>query len=630
MSDQTHSQHQPVGVEPEEIGAVYRRRLDERNRALDRWTHRDRRVADARLAAFLVLIVIGILVYRGSIAHAWWLALPGAVLAALVLGHEPIRRAGDRSRRSVEFYANGVARLEGRWQGTGSAGLSYLNVEHPYAADLDLFGTGSVFERLCTARTRSGEDALASWLLAPASHETIAERHAAIRELRPQLDLREDLELLGVEVRQGIHPAALAEWGTATRSFPGPGITILATIFGVLGTAAVAGWLFFDFGLVPLLVVLLAGGVFTRVVLSRVRKVLAAVEQRTADLVLLAELLRRLETHRFEAPLLRRLVQSLETDGIPASGQIRRLARLLELLDYQRNQLFMPIAVLWHWSTLIATRIDAWRSGPGPRIVHWLAAMGEFEALCALAAYAAENPSDTFPELATGPACFEAEAVGHPLIQARDCVVNDVSLGAGTLALMVSGSNMSGKSTLLRTVGVNAVLALAGAPVRAARIRLTPLAVGGTLRIQDSLQAGRSRFYAEISRVRQLVDLSRGPLPLFFLFDELFNGTNSHDRCVGAESVVNGLIRRGAIGMVTTHDLALTQFASGPDSRILNVHFADRLVDGKVCMLQGSTIAPMANGSGRGAIRSSTAMRFDTDDVKKLGLDGVILPIGPP
>jgi len=242
----------------------------------------------------------------------------------------------------------------------------------------------------------------------------------------------------------------------------------------------------------------------------------------------------------------------------------------------------MPFAVLWLWTTQIAIRIDLWRSGPGPRIVHWLAAIGEFEALCALAAYAAENPLDTFPELERGPARFDALAVGHPLIHRRDCVVNDVALGSRTLALMVSGSNMSGKSTLLRTVGVNAVLALAGAPVRAAKLRLTPLAVGATLRIQDSLQAGRSRFYAEITRVRQLVDLSRGPLPLLFLFDELFNGTNSHDRCVGAESVVKGLIARAAIGMVTTHDLALTQFAAGPESRIANVHFADRLVDGNM------------------------------------------------
>jgi DNA mismatch repair ATPase MutS len=141
---------------------------------------------------------------------------------------------------------------------------------------------------------------------------------------------------------------------------------------------------------------------------------------------------------------------------------------------------------------------------------------------------------------------------------------------------------MSGKSTLLRTVGVNAVLAQAGAPVRAARLSLTPVAVGATLRIQDSLQAGRSRFYAEITRVRQMVDLARGPLPLLFLFDELFNGTNSHDRCVGAEGVVRGLSDLGAIGLVTTHDLILAQIADKLAPKVVNVHFEDRLEDGKM------------------------------------------------
>jgi hypothetical protein len=566
----------------QEIEKIYRQRLETRNRALERWTGRDRIVADLRLVLFVTIVILGVLIYRGVGTSAWWLAVPGALFAGLVLAHEPIRRAGDRSRRSVAFYSNGLARLEGRWAGTGSAGLSYLSDDHPYAADLDIFGKGSLFERLCTARTRSGEAILAAWLLAPASPESIADRHEAICELRPQLDLREDLELLGAEVRQAVDPRALSKWGTATRTFPGRGVVIAATVLGVLGTSAVAAWFLTDVGPSPLFIVLVAGGILARLLRPRIRTVLADVEQRTADLVLLSEMLHRLETHPFQAPLLRQLVKSLETEDLPASKQIRRLARLLHLLDYRRNQLFMPLAVLWLWTTQITIRIDAWRSGPGPRIVHWLSAIGEFEALCALAAYAAENPLDIFPEVATGPPCFEALSAGHPLIQRRDCVVNDVALGGSALALMVSGSNMSGKSTLLRTVGTNAALALAGAPVRAASLRLTPLAIGATLRIQDSLQAGRSRFYAEITRVRQMVELSRGPLPLLFLFDELFNGTNSHDRCVGAESVVKGLIQHGAIGMVTTHDLALTQFAGGANSRITNVHFADRLVDGKM------------------------------------------------
>jgi hypothetical protein len=565
-----------------EIRTVYERRLADRSGARERWSKTDRRVADIRLALFGVCLALALLLYRGWGFSPYWISLPGLAFVALVLAHEPIGRASDRARRAVHFYSRGLARLDGRWAGTGVSGLEYLDLEHPYAADLDIFGVGSLFERLCTARTRAGEETLASWLLAPASPEAIRTRHAAISELRPRLDLREDLELLGVEVRSGIDPAALASWGSASRVFPGHGVPIAAAVLGALATTAVIGWLFFDTGLLPLLLVSIVEVAFARTLSARVAKVLTALDRRAHDLVLLSELLDRLEAERFEAPLLVRLVASLETGGLAASAQIRRLARLVNLLDYRRNQLFMPIAAIWLWTTQLAVRIDAWRTGSGQQIAGWLRAIGEFEALCALAAYAAENPADPFPELVEGPACFHAESVGHPLIPRDTCVRNDVILDGATRMLVVSGSNMSGKSTLLRTVGTTTVLALAGLPVRAGRVRITPLALGATLRIQDSLQAGRSRFYAEITRVRQLVDVARGSLPLLFLFDELFHGTNSHDRCVGAASVVRGLIQHGALGLVTTHDLALAQIAVDLAPHASNVHFEDRLVDGKM------------------------------------------------
>ena len=313
----------------------------------------------------------------------------------------------------------------------------------------------------------------------------------------------------------------------------------------------------------------------------RVRHVLTDIEQRTHDLVLLSALLRRLEREPFEVPALRRLRAALETGGQPASRQIARLARLLHLLDTQKNQFFLPFAAILLWAIQLSFAIDSWRGRSGPAIAGWLNAVGEFEALCALAAYAAENPGDPFPEVVHEGAHLVAEGIGHPLIAAKDCVRNDLSLGNGSRrVLVVSGSNMSGKSTLLRSLGVNVVLAQAGAPVRARRLRLSPLSVGATLRIQDSLQAGKSRFYAEITRVRQLMDLARGPLPLLFLLDELFHGTNSHDRCVGAEAIVRGLIERGAMGLVTTHDLALAAIVDQLAPVAENVHFEDQLEDG--------------------------------------------------
>jgi MutS domain V len=569
-------------LESADVRATYLQRLHDRTQAFEHWSKRDRIVADARLAVFAAGVVVAFLVYAGVIASAWWLAVPAGVFLVLMFSHEPIGRASDRARRAVAFYSKGLARLDGTWAGRGVTGQQFLDVDHPYAADLDIFGVGSIFERLCTARTRAGEAALARWLLAPAPPAEIRERHAAIDELRPRLDLREDLELLGDAISAGIDPDALAHWGTAARAFEGKVVPVTASALGAIGTAVLAYWAYFGAGLFWLLAVLAADGIFARLVANRVRGVLLAVDRRTHDLVLLAELLRRLERESFSATLLRQLSQSLETGGLPASQQIHRLARLLRVLDYQRNQFFMPLAVLWLWTIQLAVRIDAWRSGSGMKIALWLGAIGEFEALCALAAYTAENPHDTFPELAEGAARIEAVAIGHPLIQAETCVRNDVTLADAPSVLIVSGSNMSGKSTLLRTVGINAVLALAGAPVRASRLTLTPLAVGATLRIQDSLQAGKSRFYAEITRVRMLVDRARGPLPLLFLFDELFHGTNSHDRCVGAQSVVRGLIGHGAIGLVTTHDLALAQIADNLAPRAANVHFEDRLVDGQL------------------------------------------------
>jgi DNA mismatch repair ATPase MutS len=228
------------------------------------------------------------------------------------------------------------------------------------------------------------------------------------------------------------------------------------------------------------------------------------------------------------------------------------------------------------WGTHLAYAIESWRRRHGSEVAVWLATVGEFEALSSLSAYRYEHPQDVFPEIVEDArARFEGEALGHPLIPAARMVRNDVRLGAPSQLLVISGSNMSGKSTLLRTVGINAVLALMGAPVRATRLRMTPIAVGATLRIQDSLQEGRSRFFAEISRVRQLADMARGPLPLLFLLDELFHGTNSHDRLVGATGVLRSLLDRGAIGLITTHDLALTQIADDLGPRAANVHFDD-------------------------------------------------------
>jgi DNA mismatch repair ATPase MutS len=314
-----------------------------------------------------------------------------------------------------------------------------------------------------------------------------------------------------------------------------------------------------------------------------VTRVLAGIERPAAELRVVAELLARLEREAVEDPRLVGLQNSLVADG-RASAAIARLERTVARAEWARNQLFAPVAFALCWTPLHAALVERWRLARGGRIRGWLDAAADLEALSSLAGHAYEHPEDPFPELVeTGPerrAVVDGDALRHPLL--AGAVPNDVRLGeGGPRVLLVSGSNMSGKSTYLRTVGVNVVLALAGSPVRATRLRLTPVRTGATLRIQDSLQAGRSRFYAEITRLKELSDLAAGEVPILFLLDEILHGTNSHDRRIGAEAVVRGLVSRGGIGLVTTHDLALTELA-GQDTALANAHFEDQVRDGEI------------------------------------------------
>jgi len=574
----------PVGRDASRAGpaTVYADRLARRQGTAAGLTRRERNISRSRLATFVAGVGLAWVVLDAGWLSPAWLALPVLVFAALVVVHESVIRARQRAERAVAFYERGLARLEHRWAGTGEPGDGFADATHPYAGDLDVFGRGSLFEYLNTARTHAGEATLAEWLRTPAVPAVVRARQAAVAELRPRLDLREDLAVLGADVRFGVGPAALAAWGTAPPMLPVAWARPAA--FGAVAATAVAllGWQLGWSGPLPFVVTLAAEGALGLALRHRVLHVIHAVERPTRDLALLSELLGRLEAERFTAPRLVELRGHLDVAGEPPSRQIARLRRSVELLDARRNQLFAPIAALLLWGTQCALAIEAWRQRSGPAIGTWLAAVGELEALGALAGYSAEHPDDPFPEILDTGRRFDGEAVGHPLLPDAASVRNDVRLDADLQLLIVSGSNMSGKSTLLRTVGTNTVLALAGAPVRARRVTVSPLAVGASMRVVDSLQTGASHFYAEITRLRRLLDLTGDSLPVLFLLDEILHGTNSHDRRIGAEAVVRELVERGAIGLVTTHDLALARIADALAPRAANVHFQDHLEDGRM------------------------------------------------
>jgi hypothetical protein len=557
----------------------YAARLRERETLLAANDRLHARMGTLRLllaAAFLVLAWF-CAVRRQPAPH--WLLLPGALFFAVVFYHQRIRAARGRAQRAVAFYRAGLERLAGRFSPARSSGDEFTDEHHVYGADLDLFGAQSLYARLCTARTPMGEATLARWLLAPADLDTLRHRQACVTELRGRLDLREDLAILGDMPQIALHADAVTTWLAAPREFPARWIAGAALGLTALAAATAIVWGVSGIAF-PFLAVVVVEAALNYALRDRVQRCVAGIEHAYEDIKLLAGLLARIEVEAFHEPVLRALRDRLSSHSLTASTTFSKLATLVNFVEARRNPFLTPLMLPLLYTLQSALAAERWRASHGAAVAAWLAVLGEVEALVSIAGYSFERPEDPFPEFMDGPAGFDAIGLGHPLIAVQTRIRNDVQIVGGTRVLLVSGSNMSGKSTLLRSVGMNTVLAMAGAPVCATRLRLTPLQVGASIRVNDSLHEGSSRFYAEITRLRQLFEPSQ--LPLLFLLDELLQGTNSTDRRIGAQGVVRALIARGAIGLISTHDLTLTDGADFADGALRNVHFQDELANGRL------------------------------------------------
>ena len=560
--------------------STYGARLTARRAAAAALDQRADRISLARLFVFLA----GVAAAAGAVFGGWlsggWIALPALAFLVLVVVHDRVLLARDRAERAAAWYEHGLARLADRWSGIGPTGDRFADAEHLYSQDLDLFGEGSLFQLLNTARTQAGEDTLAAWLLAPADRGEVLSRQEAVRDLRPRVTLRERLAIAGADVRAAVQPTALVEWAAGGRVLDGVWPQAAAVALTIVTPAAVVAWATGGPIALPL-AALAAIALLARPFRRRTAGVMHAAGTPARELAVVGDVCRTLRADAYTVPRLAELRAALATEEGEVDQAVRRVHRLVEMYAWQHNIIFGPIAALLFWELHCAFAVERWRARHGREVARWLRHIGEFEALSALASYAYEHPADPFPELveAPGPPLFEATALAHPFLAPIDAVPNDVTLGAVPRVQIVSGSNMSGKTTLLRSIGVSAVMALMGSTVRAASLRLSPAAIGATLRIEESLQAGRSRFYAEVLKLGQIVATARA-VPTLFLFDELFHGTNSHDRREGARGLLRSLLALDTIGLVTTHDLALADIADALAPRISNAHFDDSLVDG--------------------------------------------------
>lgn len=539
------------------------------------------RLGNWRLAIGVIALLMAVLSIARQIFSPWWLLVPLVAFVMLVLRHQRVIRRRTCAERAAQFYGRGINRLTDAWMGNGNSGDSFRDPAHVYSEDLDVFGKGSLFELIAIARTASGEQTLVNWLRTPAGLEEALSRQNAVRELTTSLGLREDIALLGEDVRAEVHESALERWGSAEPVVIAPALRLIAPLLAVAALATLIAFLGRLLPLWPFVIVLAANASIMYALRKRVGQIADASETPGHDLRIFSLLLARLEREAFETPRLKQLRADLTIRGLPASRRIAKLERWVDLLDSSDHLLIRVLQPLVLWREQVAMGLETWRRKNGQHVACWVRAVADFEALSCLASLAFERPAWTFPVLLSVSGCFQAQGLQHPLMPPARCIPNDVAVAGDLRLLIVSGSNMSGKSTLLRSVGLNTVLAWAGGPVAAAQLRISPLQVGASIRIIDSLQDNRSRFFAEITRIREIVALTQ-TYTVLFLLDELLSGTNSHDRRIGASAIVRALVRAGAIGLITTHDLALAEIENdlGPAAR--NVHFDDHMIDGRI------------------------------------------------
>jgi len=560
----------------------YSNRLDSHLNTLSAKDLLHKKIGNAKLLAVIAGLLFAYLCFSRNLFPSSWMLIFIAVYLTLALLHELVLRAKTRAATAADYYRKGIARMEDRWAGTGQTGDRFRAEDHVYAEDLDLFGKGSLFELLSTARLPMGENRLADWLRRPSPKPVVLARQEVVAELRQKLDLRESVALTGESLRVRLDPASLVGWAEQAPGLPG---NIWRGLAFALAAAAVAAgvYYFFSSAVWPLLLILLLEASLQRQLRKRTGAVLDGVACNAEGLVLFANILELLEKEPFTSPQLQKLCAPLKEHPQPASQIIRRLARIVYWSDARHSLLAHLVDIPFLYTLQVGFAAEAWRLRWRGRMRAWVDVAAEMEALLSLATYSFEHPADPFPDFVEDSSgTFIGEALGHPLVADTRCVRNGVQLDKDTRVMLVSGSNMSGKSTLLRTIGVNAVLAMAGAPIRGKSLHLSPVTIGTCIRRTDSLQQGRSGFYTEILQIRRVFQLTEEGTALLFLFDELLEGTNSKDRRIGAEGLLKSLLNRRAIGVVTTHDLALTEIAESSNGQIRNMHFEDQVKDGEM------------------------------------------------
>jgi hypothetical protein len=552
-----------------------------------------------RGASFVgALIAFGDALFGSKSQLSWLIGLACVlVFAGLVMHHATVVEKENHKRRWARVNEGALARSSDAWRTLSGRGDSVRPQNHPYADDLDPFGPGSLYQRISVAHTRYGERTLADWLSTPGNPKTIRSRQGAVSALAPELEFRQALEaesLAIVEKRgrepgtfaigEGPDPEPLLRWAESPPRLLGKlWVRLLAWALPIATIAGMVLAFGFGYGLIYWAAPLLLELAVLYAVRQPATETFTAVSATEGAFLRYGAMLDLVENLGADSEWLRaRQAELRDPEGTSPSRSMRAFRSRVGWFDLRHNGMVYPfINALLLWDVHCTLALESWKAHSGRHARRWFQVLGEMEAMASLAGLLHDEPSYCLPEIVESNGSkrtrghFEAEGLGHPLISSSRRVTNDVPTLEGGQALLITGSNMSGKSTFLRSIGVACALAFAGGPVCARRLSLTPCRVGTSIRVSDSLASGVSHFYAEIEKLKAVLDATERGEPVLFLLDEILHGTNSRERQVGARWVLAELLERGAFGIVTTHDMELCRLTPELMERVTQAHFRE-------------------------------------------------------
>ena len=539
------------------------------------------RLSNFRLFTFIIGFALAFFLYRNLSGTVGGVAglLTMILFIYLAIQHKRMRYRLKFSEILAKLNHKGIDRLSGEWVKFPDDGVEFKDEEHPYASDLDLLGQGSIFQWINSAQTPRGREVVQNILKEPLmKRQEIAMRQEAVTEIAKNLAWRQRYEAEGILVSdQFPNTEPLLNWAVQTHEdYLRPVVKVGMRIFPATTILMV---LLYAFQLsVPWQVPALCVG--AQILLLQVygnerSRILSMVYRYESSIRTYAEMLNHLETKNFETEWLKTRQHLLRNgEGQSATKQIQRLSKLVEWISNRNNAMFLIVNILTLWDYQCMIALEEWKKKSGRLLETWLEVIAEVEALSSLSNIRYDNPAWAMPQILEEQSGLSAQNLGHPLLT-RKRVSNDFELKNPSGIVLITGSNMSGKSTFLRTVGSNLVLAYTGAPVCAEQLSCSLFNLWTCMRISDNLEQSISSFYAEILRIKRIVEAAKEDKSVFFLLDEIFKGTNSHDRHQGAIALINQLQKEGAMGLVSTHDLELGELESESKGRIKNYHFRE-------------------------------------------------------